>query len=91
MKKAFYPGMAGLGRMRPAKDIARTVSSRASDQSIWQGLLSFNDPESGGDTIFATQNSLHREEHVREREVFETVEDQYQNSDHCGPRAGGGS
>jgi hypothetical protein len=52
MKKAFYPGMAGLGRMRPAKD----VSSRAFDQSTWQGLMSFDGHGSGGDTIFAIRD-----------------------------------
>ncbi|KIM87196.1 hypothetical protein PILCRDRAFT_86241 [Piloderma croceum F 1598] len=58
MKKAFYPGMAGLGRMRPAKGVTRTVSSQALDQTTWQGLISFDDSES---TIFATQDGLHEE------------------------------
>jgi len=66
MKKAFYPGMAGLGRMRPAKGVTRTVSSRALDQTIWQGLISFDDSESGGSTIFATQDGLHEEGQARE-------------------------
>jgi hypothetical protein len=61
MKKAFYPGMASLGRMRPAKRVTRTVSSRALDQTTWQGLISFDDFESGGSTIFATQDGLHEE------------------------------
>jgi hypothetical protein len=54
MKKAFYPGM---GRMRQSKDKARTVSSRASNNGSWQGLISFNDAESGQDTIFVTEYS----------------------------------
>lgn len=51
MKKAFFPGM---GCLRPSKDKMRTVSSRANNGS-WQGLISFNDAESGEDTIFVTQ------------------------------------
>lgn len=54
MKKAFYPGMAPLGRMRP-KDAARTVSSRALEQQTFAGLISFNEAGTGHSTIFATE------------------------------------
>jgi hypothetical protein len=54
-KKAFYPGMAGLGRLRSQKDSVRTVSSRAADQNTWQGLISFNDTISGQATSFSTR------------------------------------
>ena len=67
MKKAFYPGMVDLGRMRPATG-ARTVSSRAVDQDTWQGLVSFRDTGSGTDTIFATQDLPQREEDKQTQE-----------------------
>lgn len=52
MKKAFYPGMAGLGRLRTTKD-----RPRRSDQDNWQGVVSFNDYSSGSDSFFPTGES----------------------------------
>lgn len=44
-----------MGRMRQPRESARTVSSRASNNGYWQGLVSFNDAESGQDTVFVTE------------------------------------
>lgn len=60
MKKAFFPGMAAIGRMRP-KDGARTVSSRATEQQSWEGLISFNGG-AGESTIFATEEPLQQKD-----------------------------
>ena len=90
MKKAFYPGMAGLGRMRPAKDGARTVSSRAADQNTWQGLLSFRDSESGGDTIFATKDDPQEDPQKEAQQAQEPLvrRDHYPNVNYYGPAGG---
>lgn len=57
MKKAFYPGMAHIGRLRP-KDAPRTVSSRASDQQTYAGLISFDGAGTGHSTIFVTEDPI---------------------------------
>lgn len=77
MKKAFYPGMGGLGRMR-SKDHARTVSSRASNNSSWQGLISFSDTESGQPTVFATADPA-KLDHSNEEPQDSAPKDYYPN------------
>ncbi|KAF7964461.1 hypothetical protein HWV62_7413, partial [Athelia sp. TMB] len=57
MKKAFYPGMAHIGRLRP-KDAPRTVSSRVMDQQTYAGLISFDEAGTGHSTIFVTEEPV---------------------------------
>lgn len=76
MKRAFYPGMAGLGRMRAAHDRPRT-----SDQGSWEGLISFADG-TGKETIFATPEVLKPEPPAPSTQSY------YPNVDYYGPEPG---